>query len=372
MKSVVALPNGALKLIQFNPLKVVDTTPALTRTPTTVSFMVFDPQVPSTYRYNTGSVILSLTHSPVLYRVSINPYKIEKVYLPSKHPIVLLQLAQTQTPIMKSSSVSVNYKFLTQTPVIVLQGDGTLTRIIDGKIESSIQLKKWDLKTEELTEPLLVDEDNFDEDTIIDPVPVKGLKSVFNVGVDCVIASSMLSFPIRRYGFDGNVTSSPICSLKYISSCVIDEEVFMGTSEGILQRYSFEERKRKVISQYRKVYSKHDLAHPQERMDVREETHPMITATICDKPLISICNIPDSTMIAIGTSAGKVYLFDVKKNSVCACLKGPQGSVRLSCNGKLLVGVSLDRWMYVWNPYTRTPLSKVYLHRLPSAVILSN
>ncbi|EDR29604.1 hypothetical protein EDI_319910 [Entamoeba dispar SAW760] len=462
MTAVIGLPNGALKLVSLQPPKILATSKAITKTPSTVNFIEFDPSIPESYRYSTGSVVMALSHSPVLYKISIDPYTIEKFPLPSKHPIVMMKLNVSQSNLMYSSHIEINYKSIGQQALLVLQGDGTLTKILNNKIEWSIKLKKWDLRTEELIEPLLIDEessesseeddDKFDDikdiniDDIIEdvvdidtnkqdegddktkkdqeqdaineeikkdgeeekiesgnmieqqdennddnlkkenkeeelpqvikkkkyiiPTEIKGLYGIFGLGDGFVIGSNKNALPIRRYTFSNEVQCSPPCDLKHISICVIDEEIFLGCSNGMIQRYSFESRKRAVLSHYKKVYKPDDLAHPIERMDKREEVHPMITVQLSSFPIISICSIPNSRLIACGTSAGRVYLFNTLTNTVVCCLKGPQGSVRLSSVHNYLVGISLDRWMYVWDPIKKIPISKTYLHGLPNALVL--
>lgn len=433
MKAVVGVTNGGLRLVSLDPPAIVAQCGPLTRQPSTVTFVVFDPSVSESIRYTTGSVIVALSHSPVLYRIRMDPYSLEKIELPSKYPIVMMKLAVDPTPLMHSSHIEIRYRPIGQRSIIVLQGDGVLSEIQDSKVVRSIKLKKWDITTVELEEPKLISEEeeeerlreeqdgedvqtmseedgeNSDEQaetanasegeesmseesgeeeaaegseeeqkeggdakkSYVLPKEIPGLTGVYDVGYDYVIASNQQPYPIRQYYFDGRRESTPVIALRHVSACVIEDEAFLGTSDGRIQRYSFSEKKRQMLSTFRKVYADDDLAHPKEREDVRELKHPIVVAEVSRFPIISICPTSDPRIIACGTSSGLVRLFDVQKNSVCFSMKGPQGSVRLSSSGRYLVAVSLDRWLYVWDTEARKAVSKIYLKYQASAVALS-
>ena len=84
------------------------------------------------------------------------------------------------------------------------------------------------------------------------PQEIKGLYGVYDIGEDYVIASNKNALPIRKYTFENVMNMSPPCDLQHISMCVIDDEIYLGCSNGMIQRYSFESRKRAVLSTFKR------------------------------------------------------------------------------------------------------------------------
>ncbi|ELP85929.1 hypothetical protein EIN_135130 [Entamoeba invadens IP1] len=430
----------------------------------------------------------------------MQPYSLEKIELVSKHPIVLMKLAAEQDPLMTNPNVTLKYTSIGQKAVIVLQGDGSLSQIINGKALFIRKLSKMSVPTQPLEEvPLIQDEsseesqqfdsedmkefDGVDVDQFLNPnsedqsekseesgdikskqhkdenkddgIEIGGIEDlgemddnsssensahssetsekegssenseksvdtsksfsvsgdnsveseneekneeqsalpteesplnfviptvvsglhigVFDVGYDCVYSGSYNSLPIRQYNFDGTIKSSPVCQYHHICAAVADEEIFLGTTEGLLQRYSFIERKKMLLSKFKfKITINNTLSNPVERRAKIEDKHPLITLKIDTCPIRSVCPFTHLGLVVCATCEGKIYIVNTMTNLICGSLRGPQGSVKLYSSGDYLIGICLDRWAYVWDLRLRKPVSKIYLKRMPSCLAISN